>query len=188
MSIQQSLYDGQLIRLGPIDFEKDPEIESRWTHDPGFLRALFITPAIPCSPAKMKKHYEAIEKAVDEQKNQFYFTIRSQEDERLLGFIHLQWIEWNHGNGNLKLAIGDPDNRGKGYGSEAMHLMLRFAFEELNLFRLTVDVSEDNPKAIRFLSKFGFIEEVRRRKALLRDGKEWDILAMGLLNDEWQDE
>ena len=55
MTIQQSLYDGKLIRLGPIDFDKDPEIEARWTNDSGFLRALFITPAIPRSPAKVKK-------------------------------------------------------------------------------------------------------------------------------------
>ena len=181
MTIQQSLYDGKLIRLGPIDFDKDPEIEARWTNDPGFLRALLITPAIPRSPAKVKKNYEAIEKAIEEQKNQFYFTVRSMEDDHLLGFAHLEWIEWNHGNGNLKIAIGDPDDRDKGYGSQVMQLMLRFAFEELNLFRLTVTVGDDNLRAIRFFTRFGFIEEVRRRKALLRDGKEWDLLDLGLL-------
>jgi RimJ/RimL family protein N-acetyltransferase len=185
MSIDTQLFEGKLIRLAPIDHEKDPEVESRWTHDLSLLRALWRKPAMPLSIAQMKKKYEAIEKEVDESKRLFYFTIRGREDDRLLGFVRIEGIEWTHGIASLRLAIGDPMERGKGYGSEALQLMLRFAFSELNLYRLSAVVSEDNPAALKFFKRFGFVEEVRRRKALMRDGQVWDSIHLGLLRDEW---
>jgi len=185
MSIDTQLFEGKLIRLAPIDHEKDPEVESRWTHDLTLLRALSLQPALPLSIAQMKKRYEAIEKEVDESKKLFYFSIRGKEDSRLLGFVRIEWIEWTHGTGNLRLAIGDPSERNKGYGSETLELMLRFAFRELNLYRLSAIVGEDNPAGLRFFKRYSFVEEVRRRKAIFRDGQTWDLIHLGILRDEW---
>jgi RimJ/RimL family protein N-acetyltransferase len=185
MSIDTQLFEGKLIRLAPIDHEKDPEIESRWTNDLSLMRNLSRRPAMPLSVAQMKKKYEAIEKEVEESKQLFHFTIRSKEDDRLLGFVRIEGIEWTHGIANLKLAIGDPTERGKGYGSETMKLILYFAFDELNLYRLSAVIGEDNPGGLSFFKRFGFIEEVRRRKALLRDGRTWDSIHLGLLRGEW---
>ncbi len=185
MTIDTQLFEGKLIRLGPIDHEKDPEVESRWTHDLTLMRSLSQRPAMPMSVAQMKKRYEAIEKEVDESKKLFHFTIRGKEDSRLLGFARIEWIEWTHGTGNLRLMIGDQAERGKGYGSDAMALMLRYAFHELNLYRLSAMVGGDNPGAMRFFTRHGFVEEVRRRKALLRDGQVYDMIHLGILRDEW---
>jgi RimJ/RimL family protein N-acetyltransferase len=185
MSIDTQLFEGKLIRLAPIDHEHDPEVESRWTHDLSLQRSLSRKPAMPLSTAQMKKKYEAIEKQVEESKNLFHFTIRNQEDGRLLGFVRLEDIEWTHGTGSLKLAIGNPSERSKGFGSEALKLTLYYTFNELNLHRLSVVVTEDNVDALRFFKKFGFIEEVRRRKAILRDGQAWDLILLGLLQSEW---
>jgi len=185
MSIDTQLFEGKLIRLAPIDHEKDAEVESHWTHDLSLSRALWRKPAMPLSIAQMKKKYEAIEKEIDESKRLFHFTLRGREDNRLLGFVRIEGIEWTHGIGSLKLAIGDPVEREKGYGSEALQLILRFAFSELNLYRLSAVVGEDNPGALKFFLRFNFVEEVRRRKALLRDGQAWDSIHLGLLRDEW---
>ncbi|NJD57875.1 MAG: GNAT family N-acetyltransferase [Anaerolineales bacterium] len=185
MSIDRQLFEGKLIRLAPIDHEHDPEVEARWTHDLTLSRALSRKPAMPQSVAQIKKKYEAIEKEVEEAKNLFHFTIRSKEDGRLLGYIRIEWIEWNHGTGNLKIAIGDAAERGKGYGSEALQQMLYMAFNELNLYRLSAVVVEDNPGALRFFKKHGFVDEVRRRKAITRDGQTWDVIHLGLLQQEW---
>ena len=185
MSIDTQLFEGKLIRLAPINHEKDPEVESRWTHDLSLMRALSRQPAIPLSIAQMKKRYEAIEKEVDESKRLFHFTIRGKDDNRLLGFVRIEGIEWTHGTCNLKLAIGDPTERHKGYGGEALLLIMRFAFNELNLYRLSAVMGEDNPQAKKFFKKFGFVEEVRRRKALMRDGQTWDSIHLGILRDEW---
>jgi RimJ/RimL family protein N-acetyltransferase len=185
MSIDTQLFEGKLIRFAPIDHEKDPEVESRWTHDLTLHRTLSRQAAMPLSVAQMKKKYEAIEKEVEESKRLFHFTIRSKEDGRLLGFVRIEGIEWTHGTGSLKIAIGDPAERGNGYGSEALQLILRYAFNELNLYRISAVVGEDNPEALKFFLRFNFVEEVRRRKALLRDGQTWDSIHLGLLRGEW---
>jgi len=187
MAIEQQLFEGNDIRLGPIDFEKDPEVESRWTHDLSYMRMLGRELARPLSQAQLKKKYEAIEKGMEEH-NLIYYTIRRKEDGGLLGFIRLDWIEWSHGAAQLKMGIGDAQERGKGIGSQTLRLFLRFAFEELNLYRLTATVGEDNPGGVEFFKKFGFVEEVRRRKALLRDGQTYDLLMLGLLREEWRQE
>jgi RimJ/RimL family protein N-acetyltransferase len=186
VEIGKSLFVGELVRLGPIDHEKDAEIESRWTHDPQYLRMLSPSPALPLSPAQLRKKYEKIEKEQEESKNLFYFTIRTNEAGRLAGFARLYWVEWTHGHGRLQLGIGDPQDRGRGYGSETLRLLLRFAFGELNLYRLSVEIPEYNLPALRLFQRAGFREEVRRRQALNRDGCFWDLLILGLLRDEWQ--
>jgi len=186
--IQTQLFEGQDIRFGPIDHEKDPEIESKWTHDSEFMRLMEVNPARPMSAAMIKKQYEKLEKQVEENKNFYYFTIRAKADDRLIGKAAVQWIEWTNGNGFLELGIGAAEERRKGYGTQALRLLLRFAFAELNLFRVSAIVPEYNEGAIALLKKFGFVQEVCRRQSLERDGRRWDLLVFGLLNDEWRNQ
>lgn len=183
--IQTQLFEGRDIRFGPIDHEKDPEIESRWTHDSDFMRLYEIDPARPMSVAMLKKKYEKLEKEIEESKNIFYFAIRAREDDRLIGKAVINRIEWSNGNGWIELGIGSVDDRRKSYGAQAAQMLLRFAFAELNLFRVTARVPEYNEAGIALLRKFGFTEEVRRRQALDRDGCRWDLLVFGLLKNEW---
>jgi RimJ/RimL family protein N-acetyltransferase len=186
LDIQTQLFEAQDIRFGPIDHEAHPEIESKWTHDAEYMRLMEIKPVRPLSPFLVKKQYESVEKNMEEDKNLFYFTIRAREGDRLIGKAVIEWIEWTNGNGWLRLGLGAPQDRCKGYGSQALRLLLRFAFAELNLFRVTALVPEYNEGALRLFQKFGFVEEIRRRKALNRDGALWDLMAFGLLRSEWE--
>ncbi len=184
--IQTQLFEGQDIRFGSIDYEKDPEIEARWTHDSDFMRMMEVAPARPLSAAMVKKEYEKLEKKMEEDKNFFYFAIRAKEDDHLIGRAVIQWIEWSNGNGFIRLGFGSAQDRGKGFGTQALRMLLRFAFAELNLFRVTAIVPEYNVAAIALLRKSGFSQEVCRRQALERDGRRWDLYVFGLLRDEWQ--
>jgi RimJ/RimL family protein N-acetyltransferase len=186
LDIQTQLFESRDIRFGPIDHEAHPEIESKWTHDAEYMRLMELKPVRPLSPFLVKKQYEAVEKNMEEDKNLFYFTIRAREGDRLIGKAVVEWIEWTNGNGWLRLGLGAVEDRRKGYGSQALHLLLRFAFAELNLFRVTALVPEYNEGAVRLFQKFAFVEEIRRRKALNRDGALWDLLAFGLLRSEWE--
>ena len=188
LTIHTPLFEAQDIRLGPIDHEKDPEVESKWTHDSEFMRLMELKPVRPLVPAMVKKQYEALEKEIEEDKNLYYFTIRAREDDRLLGKAVLEWIDWSNGNGYLRLGIGSGTDRGHGLGTQALGLLLRFAFAELNLFRVTIVIPEYNQAAIALVRKFGFIEEVRRRKAILRDDGVWDLVIFGLLRSEWTEQ
>jgi len=185
MEIKDQLFTGLHIYLAAIDHAKDPEIETRWTHDPEYMRMLNPEPMRPLSPAQLKKKYEAIEKDEDRH-DLFYFTIRNRQDERLLGFIRLYWVDWTNGNGNVQLGIGDPGDRRRGYGRETLQLLMQYAFSELNLFRLSAIIAEYNQAGLNLFLKAGFSEEVRRRQAQNRDGRRWDVIHLGILRDEWE--
>jgi RimJ/RimL family protein N-acetyltransferase len=187
MSIDTPLFDGSLVRLGQIDHEKDPQTVSRWTHDAGFMRMMYTEPMLPLSPWQVKKELEKLEKSLEEQRNLFHFRIRSRSDDRLLGFAELSWISWTNASGFIRLGIGAPADRRKGYGRETLRLLLYYAFVELNLYRLTALIPEYNLPALALFKEFGFTEEVRRRQALERDCRFWDLLHFGLLADEWKE-
>ena len=94
----------------------------------------------------------------------------------MLGFTRIEWIEWTHGACSLKIAIGDPVERNKGFGSDALHLLMRFAFSELNLYRLSAVVGDDNQAGLRFFKRHGFVEEGRRRDHRRSDAGQEDVL------------
>jgi RimJ/RimL family protein N-acetyltransferase len=184
-NIATQLFEGPDIRLGPIDYEKDPAIESQWTHNAEFMRLYDFEPARPMSSAVVKKQYEKLEKQIEESKNLYHFMIRAKADDRLIGKAMINRIEWANGNCTVRLGIGTVEDQCKGYGTQTLKMLLRFAFAELNMFRVTTNVAEYNKGAIALMKKFGFTEEVRRRQALERDGRRWDLLVFGLLKDEW---
>jgi RimJ/RimL family protein N-acetyltransferase len=185
MDIQKQLFVGPTITLGPIDHENDPPVVSQWSQDPEYLRLVDIKVVYPMAEVQVQKRLEALEKEFDEKKLCF-FTIRSREGDRLLGFASIRWIEWEHGTGWIHMGIGDRQDWRKGYGTEALDLLLEYAFSELNLYRLGAEIAEYNLGAKRLFEKAGFIEEVRRRQALSRDGRRWDLLLYGLLRQEWE--
>ena len=184
--IAAQLFEGQDVRFGPIDYDKDPQVEAKWTHNAEFMRLYDVNPARPLSAGIVKKQYEKLEKRMEEDKDLYHFMIRAKADDRLIGKAEVQRIEWTNGNGQIRIGIGAAEDRCKGYGTQALRMLLRFAFAELNLFRMSAHVPEYNEGAIALLKKFGFVEEVRRRQALERDGRRWDLLVFGLLKDEWQ--
>jgi RimJ/RimL family protein N-acetyltransferase len=66
-----------------------------------------------------------------------------------------------------------------------MKIILRYAFTELNLQRVSLNVFEYNPRGVRSYEKAGFSHEGRERGLLLREGKRWDVIFMGILREEW---
>lgn len=186
MELITPLFEGERISLNPIDHEQDPDIAAGWTEDATYLRLLETEPARPLSAEQLKKKFAAIEKQIEEDKNEFYYTIRIREDNRLVGFVRLWMVSWTNGTGSLHIGIGNPDDRRKGYAREAIKLMIQYAFDELNLHHLSAMVPEYNQPAYRLFESLGFTLEVRRRQAFNRDRSRWDCLYLGLLRREWE--
>jgi RimJ/RimL family protein N-acetyltransferase len=112
--------------------------------------------------------------------------IRTNDGNRLIGFVGLFEIQWHHGDCWVGIGIGEKEDWGRGYGTEAMCLILRFAFEELNLHRVTLGVFGYNPRAIRSYEKAGYQLEGTERQVLHRDGQRADMYIMGILREEWE--
>jgi RimJ/RimL family protein N-acetyltransferase len=124
----------------------------------------------------------------DQPPAKFYFSIRALDDDRLLGETDLDVVNWASRDAFVGIGIGNREDWGKGYGTDAMELVLRFAFTELNLRRVTLNVFEYNPRAIRSYEKCGFCIEGCQRSALLKDGKRWDMIYMGILFEDWMEQ
>ena len=75
--------------------------------------------------------------------------------------------------------------QGQGYGVEAIRWTINWAFQTANLHRIQLEVYEWNKNALKAYKRVGFQEEGRLRKALWRDGRWWDEIIMGILQEEW---
>ena len=178
-----NLYQGELVRLVATNPEELAKLYKRWDRNSLFTRLLDDQPRIPFSEKKIKEWLEKdLEKLIPEE---FLFSIFALDSQKVIGFIVLGPLEWNHGNSWVAIGIGEPDYWGKGYGTEAMQLALRYAFTELNLHRVSLDVFGYNRRAIRSYEKAGFVLEGVQRKIVQREGQRWDVHFMGVLQEDW---
>ena len=171
---------GKLTCLTAVNPDTDAEIIARWSGDSHFWRLVHTEPALPVLPRRVRQELE--ERPVD----QYGFAIHTLADDRLIGLIGLYTIYWVHGEAFLGVHIGERDYWGKGYGTDAVRILLRYGFDELNLQRVSLSLLEGNARAMRSYEKCGFRYEDRERQAWAYDGRRWDEIYMGLLREEWQ--
>jgi RimJ/RimL family protein N-acetyltransferase len=181
--VDQSLFQGKLVTLSALELDRDAETISRWTHDPGYLHLTEIEPARPLSPAQVRKNLQPGDR---EGNTRFIFAVHSIQDDRLAGLARLDWIDWPNGSAWIKVEMGLPVDRSNGFASDALDLLLRYAFHELNLIRVTSRVFEYAISDIQLLEGAGFYREARLRETLLRSGRRWDTFVYGLLQAEWE--
>jgi RimJ/RimL family protein N-acetyltransferase len=114
------------------------------------------------------------------------WAVTAGGSDEYLGEIVLNDIDESHGSANLRLAMR-PAMRGRGYGTEAIGLVLGLAFDGLGLHRVGLDVLSINPRAQALYEGVGFRVEGRLREAY-RDGDRWcDAVVMGILADEFRE-
>jgi RimJ/RimL family protein N-acetyltransferase len=177
------LFRGERVHLTAENPDTLGEVWSRWNRNSEFMRLLDTDPAILWSKKRIQEWNEKeLEK---DRQEEYFFTIRTLQEDRLIGFAALFEFQWNHGDPWVAIGLGEPDTWGKGFGSEAMHLVLRYAFTELNVHRVTLCVFDYNERAIRSYEKVGFKHEGRVRGEFLRSGSRWDMFFMGILREEW---
>ena len=108
------------------------------------------------------------------------------DGDTLIGNISLMEIDGIHRRATVGLFIGDAETRGKGYGAEALRLILGYGFHSLNLHNIMLHVHADNPQAIACYKKVGFREFGRRREALFKKGATVDLVHMDILATEFR--
>ena len=113
------------------------------------------------------------------------FVIVTLDNDKMIGSVSLEEINWINRKATLGIFIGDKDYRSKGYGTEAIKLILDFGFNHLNLNNIKLDLLEFNERALKCYKKCGFKEYGRRRKANYFDGKYYDIISMDILKEEF---
>jgi diamine N-acetyltransferase len=170
---------GERIYLRPLEKDDLPTIRT-WSNDPE-IRCL-TGEVTPMSMAGADSFYDRV---MNDQ-NRIWFVIALKEDNRIIGETGLLRIFYPWRNTDLSIIIGEKSAWGAGYGSEAMLLMLDYAFGYLGLHRVSIGVVGFNERALRFYEKIGF-----KREGIQRDGYYFnhefsDFVMMAILEDEYR--
>ncbi|CEG21652.1 Spermidine N(1)-acetyltransferase [Planococcus massiliensis] len=173
------MFIGEKIRLTAMRAEDLPEYR-KWNSEAGFGRNY------NSSPIREIPEKQAEEWLHENSDRDFRFAIRPLENENFMGVYAIEDIAWSHRVGWLSIALGS-DYQGSGCGTEAMKLLMNYAWNELNLHRLQLTVFEYNKPAIAIYEKLGFQKEGVFREFLQRDGKRFDMYLYGKLASEPSD-
>jgi RimJ/RimL family protein N-acetyltransferase len=172
------------VRLTNDAPEDAARVWTRWQRDSLLKRLLNEEPAALYSHKSMQSYYEKL--VEDTQPDAFLFQIHTLEDDRQVGQIRLWLGSWAHGEASVGIAIGDRQDWNRGYGSDALRLALRYAFDELNLHRVSLAVFAYNPRGMHVYEKLGFRLEGVERASVQREGRRFDCYVMAVLRSEWE--
>ena len=119
------------------------------------------------------------------QANAKGYMIEHKESGQTVGIVSLINIDYKNRSAECILDIGARDMWGKGIGTSAISLILGFAFYELNLHRVYLQVFSFNERAIKLYEKMGFTHDGKFREAIYRDGRWHDTVIMSILKKEY---
>jgi RimJ/RimL family protein N-acetyltransferase len=109
------------------------------------------------------------------------FAIRKRAETAIIGYMHIQNINSVHRFADIGIRIGNENNRGNGYGTEALTMALDYCWRHLNLNRVSLIVFRNNPRAIGAYKAAGFRVEGRLKKFFFIDGAWVDVVIMAAL-------
>jgi len=171
--------EGAKIYLREVNLNDVNENYYRWLNDSEVNRYL-ETKYIPQSMETIRKYVEEMADCTE----QIFLAICLSNSDEHIGNIKLGPINWIHRRGEISLFIGEKKYWGNGYATEAIKLAKEFAFNRLNLHKLTAGCFSENIGSQKAFFKAGFISEGVRRKHFYMDGKYHDSEILGIINSD----
>lgn len=176
-TMHKNIIDGKKIYFRKMEEEDTSDI-IRWRNNPRvqnrFIYQELFTP---------NGHKKWIENMVNEGKV-VQFIIYEKETNRKIGSTYLRDIDRSHNKAEYGIFIGEDDAVGKGYGSEAAKMMIRYGFHILKLHKIFLRVFEENVAAIKSYEKAGFVIEAKLREDVYKDDTYVNMLLMAIINPE----
>jgi ribosomal-protein-alanine N-acetyltransferase len=117
--------------------------------------------------------------------SQINLAVITRDQDRHIGNIALNAIDWVNRTADVGILIGEKDSWGKGVAGEALELLEGYAFDRLNIRRLTADTQATNVPGIILLKKLGWVQEGRKRQQVMRENEFHDMIIFGLLRGEY---
>ena len=166
--------------LRPIE-RSDAEVYQRWRSDAD-VTALAGFP----HPLSLAQVEQRIQHMTEKQGEDGYgFLICLLADHRPIGEAMLFHLDQQNGSAELGIFIGEADEWGKGYGTDAVTAIVGFGFDALRLERIWLNVWTENARARRAYEKAGFVHEGTLRHDRYEGGRYTDGHVMSILRDEW---
>jgi len=170
---------GESVYLSPVHTD-DAETYIRWLND------FRVTDGLGQSTTtlSLREEHEWLERAQSSNGNHDFAIVRLSDD-KLLGNGSLFNLRAPSMHAETGLFIGEAENRGKGYGTQALRLLVSYGFFYLNLHNIMLKVFSFNEAAIGMYQKIGFREIGRRRQSYFLNGKRYDDVMMDILREEF---
>jgi RimJ/RimL family protein N-acetyltransferase len=176
------MYQGKLVRLRKLNPSDAPTILPHWNV---YDLDRYLPISLPMNNEDMVRYIESMDEAF-ENNSMLTFGIETLEDSLLIGIISLGSISWISRFGEIgHFAIFDLERRGRGYGADALRVLLNMAFSVLELHSVYLWVEAFNKGAISFYENIGFKSQGRLRELGCRDGERYDIIIMDILRTEF---
>lgn len=151
-----------------------------WLNDREVTRFL-DTGIFPNSVEKMEEYY----RSVVLNPNNVMLAIIDKESDKHIGNIKLGPIDWIARTALLGIMIGNKEFWGKGSGTEAIRLVLDYAFRRLNLYKVTAVIVAIHQASLKAFTKAGFVIDGQVKSQFFLDGKYYDRLYMGVTRDDF---
>lgn len=175
------MYTGEKVRLREYRKE-DAKQAQLYINDPEVKRLLH--PGIPFL-VTFEDEQRWIEGISGTKEAGYSFAIETLEDQKYIGGCGINSLDWKNSVAVVGIMIGDQNYWGKGFGTDAMKILIRFIFEQMNINKIRLHVFSYNQRAIKSYEKCGFIQEGILRQEIFRDGKYFDDIVMGITRSEF---
>ena len=169
---------GKKVRLRSVKIQ-DTKMLHRWINNKKLNR--FLGAEIPISLAKEKK----IVRQMVKSKGSKHFIIELVETKEPIGMMSLHHINKKHRRAFTGAYLAYAKHWGKGYGSDAKMVLLKYAFTKLKLNRVESHAFPHNPRSVRYSLKCGYKREGLLRQSMCKKGKFYDSIILGVLKQDW---
>ncbi|HEX2122096.1 MAG TPA: GNAT family protein [Thermoanaerobaculia bacterium] len=160
-------------------FEReDAERCYRWMNDPNIVRTLKSR-----YPIAFQNEMEWLDRAMHASATERHFAVERKDDRTHIGNASIHDIEWVSRTAAFGLFIGEPSAWNRGFGTDAIATLVRFAFDEMNLRKLRISVFDYNDRAKHVLEAQGFVQEGRLRREFYREGTYHDLVILSIFRD-----
>ncbi|BBE30378.1 N-acetyltransferase [Tepiditoga spiralis] len=144
----------------------------------------FLRPGVPF-PFRYEDEIKFYESLNPMSTSSYSFAIELLETEKYIGGCGINEIDWKNSVATVGIFLGKP-YWNKGYGTEALKILVDFIFNEMNINKVKLNVYSFNERAIKSYKKVGFVVEGRLRQEIFKEGKYYDEIIMGILRSEYK--
>lgn len=173
--IFEEIINGEKIYLKTLAPENATQEYCNWLNDPE------VNVYLETRKSTIEEVKEYIRKQMEDP-NSFFVGIFLKESNKHIGNIKLEPIDWQARRALIGIIIGDKAEWGKGYATDAIKVMIQFAFKTLGLIEIELGVISENAAAIRTYEKVGFVVDHVEKKAKKHGQKYFDMVVMKMYN------
>lgn len=165
--------------IRPVE-KSDMPLLYKWINDPKVTQ--FLGARYPMTEHDEEKWYEDLSKR---KEHNVVFAIVDRENDKPIGSMGVHNIDYVNGTATTGALIGEKEYWGKGFGGEAKMLVLNYAFNKLNLYKIYSDVIAYNERSVKYSLKCGYEVEAVFKNHFLRFGRRWDEVILSIYREQF---